>query len=149
MLRLFGSRVISICVFGSVARGEARPNSDIDVLTIMEGLSECVGGRVRETGAVHEALKLTKAYRRLRSQGRCPLISDVLLTPKEVEKHPPILLDIADEGTIIHDPDGFLKRVLASVRARLKALGARKVRTTRGHYWVLKPDTIPGEMVEV
>lgn len=42
----YGNRLISLAVFGSVGRGTARPDSDIDLLIIVEQLP----ARRRESG---------------------------------------------------------------------------------------------------
>nr|MDO8082797.1 nucleotidyltransferase domain-containing protein [Candidatus Freyarchaeota archaeon] len=145
----FGDRLRSVCLFGSVARGEATPESDIDVLVIAEGLPWDVGLRVKETTWIYTKLKETESYRSLRALGRNCLISDILLTPEEAEKHPPILLDMIDDGIILYDKDDFLKNIFNKLSERLKELGARKVKTEKGHYWILKPDIKPSEVVEI
>ena len=46
MKESFGERLLSIAIFGSVARGKARfPGSDIDVLIVMEGLENLSFGQ--------------------------------------------------------------------------------------------------------
>jgi hypothetical protein len=45
--------------------------------------------------------------------------------------------------------DGFMERVLERLSARLRELGARRVRTKRGWYWDLKPDYRFGEVIEL
>lgn len=37
LLKVFGSRLRGVVLFGSEARGDARPDSDIDVLVLLEG----------------------------------------------------------------------------------------------------------------
>jgi hypothetical protein len=145
----FGDSLVSICFFGSVARGEASPESDVDVLTIAEHLPKDYGLRIRETSRIHELLRKAQAYRRLRSEGRSAFISDLYLTPEETQSHPPILLDIADHGIIVYDRDGFLAEVLEDIRARLRQLGGRRVQARKGYYWVLRPDARPTEVVEI
>lgn len=145
----FRDRLRSVCLFGSVARGETTPESDIDVLVVAKGLPQDLGSRFRETNWIHMKLKETESYRLLRALGRNCLISDILLTPEEVEKHPPILLDMVDDGIILYDRDDFLKNVLRSLSERLKELGARKVKTEKGYYWILKPDAKPSEVIEI
>lgn len=85
----------------------------------------------------------------LRKLGKSGLISDIFLTRQEVERHPPILLDMIDDGRVVHDKGLFLSRELISLKERLNRLNARKVLTSKGHYWVLKPDIKPGEVVEI
>jgi len=145
----FGDRLVSLCFFGSVVRGEASPDSDIDALVIADGLPRDFGSRIRDTNRIHESLKKRPAYKRLRSEGRSGLISDIYLTQDEARSHPPILLDIADHGLIVYDRSQFLAEVLREIREKLKTLGARKVLAKKGYYWVLKPDAMPNEVIEI
>ena len=54
-----------------------------------------------------------------------------------------------DYTFILYDRDGFFRRMLNRVQKRLQELGARKVYIGRMWYWDLKPDTVPGEVVEL
>jgi hypothetical protein len=76
-------------------------------------------------------------------------VSEIILTPEEVRTHPPIMLDMTQDASIVYDKDGFLKSVLDDMRRRLNELGARKVQAKKGYYWVLKPDARLDEVVEV
>jgi hypothetical protein len=145
----FGNRLVSIAFFGSVARGTAARESDIDVLVVAENLPRDVGLRFRETGPVHDALKRTDAYRNLTSRGRSGFVSDIFLTPEETKTHPPILLDICYDGVLAYDRNRFLEGVLGDIDRRLKELNAKKVSASKGYYWVLKPDAKPSEVVEI
>lgn len=64
-------------------------------------------------------------------------------------RHPPILLDVVEEGVTIYDKDGFLERELSKLKDRLKELGAKRVKGKHGWYWVLKPDIRFGEVLRV
>lgn len=77
------------------------------------------------------------------------MISDIFLTSAEASSHPPILLDIADHGEVLYDREGFLEGELRKIRKRLRELGAQKVTTKQGYYWILKPDAKPTEVVEI
>ena len=145
----FGERLVSVCFFGSVVRGEATPESDLDVLIVAEELTKDIGLRVRETLPIHEELRHSEAYRRLRSLRRSAFVSDIMLTPDEVRTHPPIMLDMTQDAFVVYDKDGFLKSVLDDMRRRLSELGARRVQAKKGYYWVLKPDARLDEVVEV
>ena len=145
----FGNRLWSICFFGSAARGEATSESDLDALVVADELPQDMGLRFRETNPIHDNLRQTKAYRRLKFLRRSATVSDIFLTRRETSGHPPILLDIADHGILAFDRDSFLKGVLKSMRRRLRELGARKVVTEKGYYWILKPDAKPTEVVEI
>jgi len=145
----FGDRLVSICFFGSVARGEAKADSDIDVLVVATRLPSDVGLRFRETAGIHETLRRSNEYRRLRRQGRSAFVSDLFLSPDEAKAHPPILLDLTDDAFIAYDRNGFLEGVLQDMKRRLVDLGARKIKARKGHYWILKPNARPDEVIEV
>ncbi len=145
----FGNRLVSICFFGSVTRGDATPESDIDALVIVEGLPRDVGMRVRETAPIHQALKRSEAYRKLRALRRSAFVSEVFLTPAEARSHPPILLDLTQDAVVVHDSGGFLEGVLEDMRVKLKQLGAKRVSAKKGYYWILKPDAKLNEVVEI
>jgi hypothetical protein len=141
--------LIAICYFGSVARGEASVESDLDVLVVADGLPSDLAGRMRTAGVVREQARKSEAAHSLRRSGRSTMISSVYMTPKEVLTHPPILLDIADHGIIEFDKGNFLGNVLEDVRRRLRELGARKVRAKKGYYWILKPNRKPMEVIQI
>ncbi|MCS7113613.1 MAG: nucleotidyltransferase domain-containing protein [Nitrososphaerota archaeon] len=145
----YKDRLISIAIFGSTVRGEARTDSDIDMLIVVEGLSEDIGERVREVSSIKFRLKEFKSYWEGYREGKPRLISEVILTPEEVSRHPPILLDIAHEGVILYDEDRFLEGELEKVRRKLEELGARRVKGKAGWYWILKPDAKLGEVIKI
>lgn len=145
----FRDRLVSMCVFGSVAKGEATPESDVDVLLVVDGLPEDMGFRIRQTLPLRLRLGEGKGYKHLKELGRSGSISEVIFTPPEIKRHPPILLDVVEDGIILHDRGRFLRRNLDSIAKRLEELGARKVVTEKGYFWILKPDLRPGEVVEI
>jgi len=145
----FQGRLISICLFGSVARGEAKPDSDIDILIVVKSIPKDIGMRIKETNHIHEDLKKSEAYLTLRRSNMSGLISDIFFTPEEIERHPPILLDIIDDGILLYDKNCFLSNELKIMNERLNAYNAHKIKTEKGHFWILKPDIIYGEVVEI
>jgi predicted nucleotidyltransferase len=145
-----GERLVSVALFGSVARGEAKEGSDIDLLVVLEGFKGSLGDRFQVFQEIDENLMESETYRALRKRGLGTLISPIPLTKEEVEAHPPILLDILTDGILLYDKDGFLQHCLKELRRRLEALGAKKVRLPNGSwYWDLKPDYRLGEVVEI
>jgi len=76
-------------------------------------------------------------------------VSPIILTPEEASKHPPIMLDMVDDGIILYDKDAFLEGTLDDIRRRLEELRARKVKTRKGWYWILKPDARLGAEVRI
>jgi predicted nucleotidyltransferase len=47
----FGARLVRMTLFGSYARGEAGPTSDVDVLVVVDGLAAKERGEIFELGA--------------------------------------------------------------------------------------------------
>ena len=72
----------------------------------------------------------------------------VFHSEEELADTPWLLLDICDHGIILFDPREVLARKLASLRARLRELGSRRIGLADGSwYWDLKPDLRPGEVI--
>jgi predicted nucleotidyltransferase len=147
----FGDRVLAIGVFGSLARGMAKfPGSDIDIMLIFEGVNNLsFGKRIDLMKEVYKELVRTKEYRDFKKVfNSIPNIQEHILTPEELKKHPPLLLDLTTDVVIIHDA-GILNEEIEKLRKRLKELGARKINTGDSWFWILKPDLKPGEELEL
>lgn len=55
--RLYGDRLVHLILFGSHARGDAEPYSDIDVLVVLRGEVNS-GEEIRRTGGIVSGLSL-------------------------------------------------------------------------------------------
>jgi len=143
----FGEDVIlSFALFGSVARDEARPDSDVDLLIVHSPVDF---DPLRRFVDVLLDFREGNEYRRLQEEGFRPDPYPIFMTEKEMYERPLILLDIMDHGIIIYD-NGVLKKRFESLRKRLTELGTKKVVLEDGSwYWVLKPDWKPGEVIEL
>ncbi|MEM1900522.1 MAG: nucleotidyltransferase domain-containing protein [Candidatus Nezhaarchaeales archaeon] len=147
----FKDDLVSVYVFGSVARGEASEESDVDLLVVVKGLEEDVGKRLKLSSSLKELLRKRSwdLRRTLRKKGLPTTISDVLLTPEEVQRHPPILLDLVIDGIPLIDEGGFLAQELERLKERLRELKAVRVKSKHGWYWILKPGARLGEVIKV
>jgi len=140
---LLGSRLVSLVLFGSVARGDARPDSDIDVLVVAEGFAQSLSDRRRP---------LVEAWQRVRAEQSMAGVEWNLITktPEEACHHTPLYLDIVEDGIVLFDQNGFFHAVIDRMRSRMRALGSRRVWLPDGTwYWDLKPDFQFGEIVEI
>jgi len=132
-----GERLLAVALFGSVARGEATPDSDIDLLVIV---SE------RPSEALTEYLSVRRQIEPYPLRRLSPLVT----TPEQLRRNFLLLLDITEEGLILHDPQGVLAGLLTKVRERLQQWGSRKVRLPDGTwYWQLKTDWRLGEVLSL
>ena len=143
----YGPRLVALAVFGSVGRGTPRPDSDIDLLIVAEGLPRGRVARVAEFAGVET--RVGDALRQMRSEGVTTELSPVLKTPEEVEQGSLLFLDMLEDAKLLVDRDGFLAQRFARFRARLTQLGARRIWRGNAWFWDLKPDYMPGEVFEL
>jgi len=141
----YRERLVSLAVFGSVARGTMRPDSDIDILLVAKPLPRGRIPRVQEFAKVEDAL--AAQFQAAKRAGIHTALSPVLKTPEETLHGSLLFLDMTDEARILYDRDSFLRDYLQGLSARLKALGAHRVYREGGYYWILKPDLKPGENI--
>lgn len=144
---VYGERLISIVLYGSVARGTMRHDSDMDVVIVAEGLPNGRMSRIREFEAVED--RLTEHFRRAASRGVTAGLSPVFKSPGELQAGSPLLLDMVEDARILYDRDGNFKRRIDQLRRRLTQLGAKRIWKGNAWYWDLKPDYRPGEVFEL
>jgi hypothetical protein len=140
--------VQSFALYGSVARGEAKNISDIDILLISNDLQGSLGSRIEHLTGIDRALQ--EELRWLRKQGIHTGLSLYPLKPQEAEKLPSLFLDLTEDAIILYDEDRFLERLLLELKARLLKEGAVRVFIDQEHwYWDLKPNCRFGDAIEI
>jgi len=110
--------IISIAIFGSVARQEDDSDSDIDLLIVAEYIPEKRIERIPDMVKVKRELNL-----------EFPL--DVLLVSKHecrsnFRNHNPLYLDIALDAKIVCDDSGFLRNLIEETREYIDSRGLRR-----------------------
>jgi predicted nucleotidyltransferase len=148
--RLLGDRLVSVMLFGSVARGEWDENSDIDVIVVVEGWGDLpVWRRVEELRRAKEELEESFEYQEALKAGYWPIIQNYPLSVEEARRFNRIYLDAVIDGIILYDKDDFLARILQSLRERLEEMGSVRVTLpNRKFYWILK-DVKAGEVIKL
>lgn len=142
-----GNTLVSVVLFGSVARGEATPGSDIDLLIVGEEFPSGRFARLRLLAAVDE--KFEPELARLRARGLQPRLARLLKTRAEAGQVSPLYLDLVEDARLLYDRDGFFQSVLERLALALSRLGAERRVRGRVRYWVLKPVLAPGEVIEL
>jgi len=142
-----GDKLVSLVVYGSVARGEAKRDSDLDLLIVARDLPK---GRLKRQELFEVVEKAVEEdIEKLRGRGYNVFLSPILKTPEEASKLSPLYLDMVEDAVILYDKEEFFKGVLDRLRSKLEELGARKVRLGKKWYWILKEDYEFGEVIEI
>ncbi|RLE56664.1 MAG: nucleotidyltransferase domain-containing protein [Thermoprotei archaeon] len=145
--RRFGDDLVSVVLFGSVARGEARPDSDVDLIIVVRNLPR---GRFRRQDLFMEVEKeLEPLLEELERRGYYIEFSPILKTPEEASRVVPLYLDLVEDAVLLYDRDDFFRNILENLRRRLEELGAERVRFGKLWYWRLKRDYRFGEVIEI
>jgi len=117
--------ILGLALFGSLARGEGNPRSDIDLFILTRGLSRGVERR----RIIYEALYPVVAKSR-----RDLTIVDVGVEELKSLRPSSLLLNIAYDAVIIHDPKGILGRLFKAIRETLKRYDIIRYRLPDGSY---------------
>jgi predicted nucleotidyltransferase len=141
-----GTNIISVTLFGSVAREEATPNSDIDLLIVCKDLPKGMFKRHALLEPVRAQLQ--EDLERLWKQGVYADFTELIYTKDEAEKFYWVYLDMLEDAVILYE-NGFLQSVFERLRKRLVELKTQRKTIGKIRYYDLKPDLMLGEVIEL
>jgi len=143
-----GERLISIMLFGSIARGDWDKNSDIDILIIADGWNDKpVWNRIEELRKAKRELEESLEYLEALRAGYWPIIQNYPLNIEEAKKFNRVYLDAIIDGIILYDKNNFLTNILESLRKKLEEMGSIRITLPNNkYYWILK-DIKAGEVI--
>ena len=143
----FKDDLVSVVLFGSVARGDNRNDSDVDLLVVIKDLpKDSILKRIRIfESKVEDKLEIEKYWK----IGYYISLSPILKTPEEAEKFSPLYLDMVYDAVILYDKDNFFANVLKRLKEKLDELGAERIWIGKKWYWVLKKDYKFGDTIEL
>jgi len=142
-----GKNIISIVLYGSVARGEASTESDIDLLLVVQNASPSYYERLRPMLPLLRQLRQHPSWQELQTLGWSPEVNVLILSKQEADQNRLLYLDMTEKVHILVDQAGFFQGRLQKLQARLRSLQAQKIRQNGNWYWDLKPDWQPQESV--
>lgn len=134
---VYGSRLVSLAVFGSVGRNRPRPDSDIDILLVARDLPRGRIPRVEEFSAVEA--RLEPYLEQAGEKGVSTRLSPILLSPEEVLTKGPPFVDMALNALILHDQGGLFADYVKRLRRHLDESGARQVESGGTAHWRFGP----------
>lgn len=144
---VFEDDLVSVILYGSVARGEANTHSDVDVLLILEDQPRSYRTRLETVRPILRELQKHPHWLDLEKRGISPSVSLLILSREEADQNRLLYLDMIEDAYILVDRDGFFEHRLRTLQQRLHELGAKKVREDGTWYWDLKPDLQQGETI--
>lgn len=144
---VLGDDLISVVLFGSVARQQCKPTSDIDLIVVLRDAPMTAGAR----RAVLEPVRasMDPLLEDLWREGLFTDFTEIILTASEAKKTHRLFLEVIEDGVILYDKEEFFAGVLERLKDTLRRLGAQRRTIGRLHYWDLKPDFKPGDVVEI
>jgi len=136
----YRDRLVSVALFGSIARGNWDKDSDIDLIVVLEGWQNTpVWKRIEELQGLRRTLSGTSEFKNAIDKGFTPNIQHYPIDFYEASKFHRIYIDASLDAIILYDKQDFLQSLLNKLRVKLEQQGARRVATPgKGYYWILK-----------
>ena len=105
------SHVLGLLLFGSVAKGTFGPNSDIDILVVVDGAA------MDYFDAVHDIIEHAEKFRvPLRESGKILRIMPIILSKKSLGSFRPIYIDFLEDGVFLFERNDVLTNFLNDIR---------------------------------
>jgi len=149
LLDYFRDKLVSVMLFGSIARGDWDENSDIDILVVVDDWkNKPIWVRIQDLGRVKKLLENTVEFKKALNAGFWPIIQNYPLNLEEAKRFNRIYLDAIIDGIILYDKDNFLRNVLDNFRRKMESMGSMRITLPNGKfYWILNGSMKAGEVI--
>jgi hypothetical protein len=138
LFECFRQNLLSVVLYGSIARGTGKVTSDIDLLCVVRGLPVSFYDRAKIVGEIVREVHDSKV-RLWRESGRYANLDILPFTPEEARQPRLLYLDLLFDSVILYDQEAFMGRVLEGMRDQLNEAGGRRITMPSGKwYWVLR-----------
>jgi len=143
LVRTLGSRLVSVAVFGSLAKREWSGTSDVDILVVADSVPERYTERLESMKRVFDACSSIRASQWTRTGTDFHLLDLVILSREELDgSNQLFLLDLTKDAIVLYDKEDFLSKKLAELGRRLETTGALTITSPTGkNYWDLRAGT--------
>ncbi len=110
-LKCFGDRLVSLVVFGSVAKGLNTPESDVDILYLLEDYKGNYEEFMSYFNCVEENLEILKS---MKEAGINTFISPIFMDINHISVRMPIFWDT--DFIILYDKEGFFSNFIEELK---------------------------------
>lgn len=93
-------QVVSVVLYGSVARGKARPDSDVDLLLILRDAPAAYWKRLQSVLPILRRLREEPCWKELQREGVTPFLSLLVLSLEEARENRYLYLDMIEEASL-------------------------------------------------
>lgn len=140
----YKENLVSFVIFGSCGRETPNPESDIDILIILENAPT---GRIKRNQEFYENVEknLEDKIKSYKNYGINTFISPLIRTKDEVLYGSPLYIDMLEGVKIFYDKENFFLNFLKSLREKIKKIGGEK----KNGYWIYKKKVDKKEGVEI
>lgn len=137
----FPTGLLSMILFGSVSRGSAKGDSDVDIFIFFDDKIVSRLDMIKETNEIIIRLRDSNEYNKLSKKKIYPEIYPFYIGCSELGSLPWVFLDSTQEGNIIYDPNDFGKNLVESVKKNLELTGGKRVALPDNSWcWILNRD---------